>query len=185
MAFSNNIWITRKSRINASERLNKNNFWSQIIVAYYSMCLIILTIIDIKDDNFNFETLSLILSILIFTISIFIVSMNFKERSLILKTSYVKMSKLYWDILKKEDNEECYEDLKNQYNTIIELTEEHSTYDYLQVLFAERNNEQYKNVNPKWTYFSYFELFWYKIKRFNLIVFFFIIPPILWLLMAL
>ena len=111
--------------------------------------------------------------------------MNFKERSLILKTSYVKMSKLYWDILKKEENNENYDDLENQYNTIIDLTEEHTTYDYMQVLFAERNNKQYKDINPKWTLLHYCELFWYKIKRFMLIVLFFIVPPSLWLLMAL
>ena len=181
MAFSNNIWITRKSRINASERLNKNDFWSQVLIAYYSICLITLTIVDIKDDNFNMETLSLILSILILTISIFIVSMNFKERSLILKTSYVKMAKLYRDVLKKEKDNANYEDLENQYNTIVELTENHSPYDYMELLNSIKNNQDYETVNPKWTWTSALQLLAYRIKRFLIIISFFIIPIIIYL----
>jgi hypothetical protein len=63
MAFSDNVWKTRKSRINTSERFKKNDLISQILIAYYSFFIIAITIVDIKCENINFEILTLILSL--------------------------------------------------------------------------------------------------------------------------
>ncbi len=182
MAFSDNIWITRKSRINASERLNSNDFWSQLLIAYYSICLIILTIIDMESESSNFTILSLVLSILILTTSIFVVSMNYKERSLILKTSYVKMAKLYSSVKNRENkNNHNYTDLENQYNTIIEITENHSTYDYMELLNSIKNNDNYEKTNPKWTKLCSLKLLCLRTQRFTIFLFLFLIPIIIYI----
>ena len=118
MAFSDKVWITRKSRINASERFKRNDLISQILIAYYSFFIIVITIVDIKNDNLNFEILTLILSILILIVSIFIFAMNYKERASVLQTSYVLMSKLYEKIKEKENKKDKYDELRNQYDMI-------------------------------------------------------------------
>lgn len=41
----------------------------------------------------------------------------------------------------KENNNEDYSDLRNQYNMIISLTENHSDNDYLQVMYEVRNQK--------------------------------------------
>lgn len=179
MAFSDNVWKTRKSRINTSERFKKNDLISQILIAYYSFFIIAITIVDIKCENINFEILTLILSILIVIVSIFIFAMNYKERALILQTSYVLMAKLYDDILEKENKNEDYSDLKNQYNMIISLTENHSDNDYLQVMYEVRNQKKYEEVNGKWTYEKGTKRLMYKIKHFITLLFLFILPIII------
>jgi hypothetical protein len=182
MTLSNNIWTTRKSRINTSERLSQNDFISKILITYYSTFLIVFSIMDIEVKNFDIEKFTLILSILILVLSIFVLSMNFKERSLILKTSYIKMSKLYRDISNKEKNNENYEDLENQYNTIVELTENHSTYDYLKLLNSLKNDEGYKNLNPVWTWSKAFQLLGYRIIKILMMIFLFIIPIVIYII---
>ena len=109
--------------------------------------------------------------------------MNYKERALILQTSYVLMAKLYDDILEKENNKEDYSDLKNQYNMIISLTENHSDDDYLQVMYEVRNQKKYDEVNGKWTFGKGVKRWMYKIKNF-VTLFFLIILPIIILIVS-
>lgn len=179
MAFSDKVWITRKSRINASERFKKNDLISQILIAYYSFFIIVITIVDIKNDNLNFEILSLILSILILIVSIFIFAMNYKERALVLQTSYVLMSKLYEKIKEKENKKDKYDELRNQYDMIVSLTENHSSSDYLEVMYEVKNNKDYEQVNGKWTFSKSVKIWIYKLTRFLKILFLFILPIII------
>lgn len=179
MAFSDNIWITRKSRINTSERFKQNDLISQILIAYYSFCIILINILDIKNEHLNFEVLTLVLSILILIVSIFIFAMNYKERALLLKTSYIEMDKIYRDILEKERNNDDFHDLKDKYNVIVSLTENHSYYDYLQVLFELKDKQEYEKINGKWTFYKGFTRLKYKFLRAITIIFLFILPVII------
>lgn len=179
MAFSDKVWITRKSRINASERFKKNDLISQILIAYYSFFIIVITIVDIKNDNLNFEILTLILSILILIVSIFIFAMNYKERASVLQTSYVLMSKLYEKIKEKENKKDKYDELRNQYDMIVSLTENHSSSDYLEVMYEVKNNKDYEQVNGKWTFSKSVKIWIYKFTRFLKISFLFILPIII------
>ncbi|WP_164758861.1 SLATT domain-containing protein [Aliarcobacter butzleri] len=179
MAFSDKVWITRKSRINASERFKRNDLISQILIAYYSFFIIVITIVDIKNDNLNFEILTLILSILILIVSIFIFAMNYKERASVLQTSYVLMSKLYEEIKEKENKKDNYDELRNQYDMIVSLTENHSSSDYLEVMYEVKNNKDYEQVNGKWTFSKSLKIWIYKLTRFFKISFLFILPIII------
>ena len=105
--------------------------------------------------------------------------MNYKERALTFQTSYVLMSKLYEEIKEKEKNDEKYDDLKNQYDMIISLTENHSYGDYLQVMYEVKDNKDYEQVNGKWTLGKCLTRFIYKFMHFFKIAFLFIIPIII------
>ncbi len=176
MVFSNDVWITRKARINTSERLKQNDLWSQILIVYYSLFIIMITIIDIKNDNINFEILTLILSILILVISVFIFSMNYKERSIKLQTSYIKLRKIYRNVLEKEKNNESIDELFKEYDSILECTENHSQCDYLKVMYEVRNNEKYKEQNGNFTFINYCSYYWCKFKNKLFILILFILP---------
>lgn len=179
MAYSDSVWKTRKSRINTSERLKRNDLISQILIVYYSLFIIIITIVDIQNKELNFEVLTLILSILILVVSTFILAMNYKARSLILQTSYIKMDKIYREMKRKEENKEDTTDLENQYNTIVELTENHSNCDFLQVMYEVRKDEKYLEVNGKWDYSKSLNRLWCKAKYLLQISFLFSIPIII------
>ncbi len=170
------MWKTRKARINTSDRLKDNDLLSQIFLTYYSLFIIIITIIDIQDDNLNFEVLTLVLSILILVVATFMFSMDFKGRYLRLQSSYIKIYKIYRETLKKEENDEDTSEQEKRYHDILECTENHNTCDYMQVMYEVRNNEEYKKVNPPFTFLSWTSFLFCKIKKIFYIVVFFSIP---------
>ncbi|MFA7090995.1 MAG: SLATT domain-containing protein [Arcobacteraceae bacterium] len=178
MAFSDNIWKTRKSRINTSERLKTNDLLSQILITYYSLFIIIIVIIDMNNTDLNFEILTLVLSILILVVSTFIFSRNYKERSLMIQSAYIKMDKIYREMQEKERKEEDIADLKEQYNTILELTENHSTCDFLQVMYEVRKDKRYIAVNGKWDYSKCLQWLWCKTAKYLFVFSLFIVPII-------
>ena len=167
--------------------LNKMILFSQVLITYYSLFIIIVTIIDIKDDNLELGTFTLILSITLLIVSVFILSINFKERSLKLQNCHIRLDKIEKEMEEKEDKGEDISQLKSEYYTILDLTENHSEYDNLKVEFSVRKEmnkikiilkkKQYDN--KPFTLDKWFMLGWYKLKRFLFISFFFLIPLIL------
>jgi len=51
MKLSDKIWITRKSRIEASTRLEQNDFLAQVVINYYSVFIVIVSIWDLYDPQ--------------------------------------------------------------------------------------------------------------------------------------
>lgn len=185
MSFSNQIWVTRKARINAAERLKRNDYISQVLLTYYSLFLIIITIVDMENDNMNFEILILILSIMILVLSVFTFSMNYKERSLTLKSAYIKMSKIRREVLKKEANKTSKGtpiDLsieEQKYDDILEFTENHSMCDYIKVMHAVKDNEYYEDVNGDFTVASWTKFLFCIFRRIFFSSILFLIPMII------
>lgn len=177
MEYNDKVWKTKKSRTNTSERLKQNDFISQLLITYYSLLIIIISIIDISNTESNFGTLTLILSILILVVSVFVFSMSFKERSLKLQNSYIKMDKLWIDMESKENKGEDISELKIEYSNLLECSENHSECDYLKVLHSVRNNKN--SNNEPFTKMNMVEFYWCKFKRFFLISILFLIPIIL------
>jgi hypothetical protein len=169
---ANRIWVTRKCRINASERLKNNDLFSQILIAYYSLFIIITTIIDMKNDHINFEVLTLALSIFILVASVFVLAMNYKERSLKLQTAYIKLNKIYREVEKKEATEEDFTEHLVEYDNVLECSENHAECDYLKVMFEVRNDPIYKDINPKFTYDKYVQYSFCKVKDYFLLALF-------------
>lgn len=141
------IWITRKCRINLSERLKKNNLLSQSLIIWYSFLLIALTIFDKNSSYFKDSySLTLILSIGILVLSIFIMSMNYSERAIKAQILYVQLDCLCNQV---ENAVQCDEKkLYEQYTNLIALTENHSDYDYLKTQYDLKDMDKIKYPNP-------------------------------------
>lgn len=177
---SDNVWKTQKSRINTSERLKNNDFISQILITYYSLFLVIVSLVDLKSEKIKVNLLpigngilevsflSLILSIILLVVSVFVFSMNYKERSLRLQTSYIKMNRIYRELKKKETDGEDYSKLLEEFDSILELTENHSECDYYKVLFQVRNETNY--YNEPFDFLKYMSLIKCIVMKFILIL---------------
>ena len=179
MSLSNSMWTTRKSRINTSERLKSNDFISQVLLTYYSLFIIILTIVDMQDDNISFEVLTLVLSILILVVSTFIFSMNYKERSLRLQSAYIKINKLYRITEAKEKIGADTSEEERHFDDILECTENHSYCDYIQVMFEVKDNDTYKAVNPPFGYAAWAGYLLCKTKKYFFVSILFLIPIVI------
>lgn len=122
------IYITRKSRINASERLINSEKFIQVINMYYSCFLCGMSVYSLISTD-SFSIISTILSIVL-TISIFFFSsQRFGDRAQYFKKNYIELQKLYFKI-ENLGEEENLKEYKNEYINLLLDSENHSTYDY-------------------------------------------------------
>jgi len=146
-SLADKIWITRKCRINLSERLKKNNLFSQSLMIWYSFLLIALTIFD-KNGSFfkDSYSLTLILSIGILVLSIFVMSMNYSERAIKAQILYTQLDCLFNQVESavQRDEKKLYE----QYTNLIALAENHNDYDYLKTQYDLKDMDKTKYPNP-------------------------------------
>lgn len=114
-SLSNKIWITRKARINAEERLEKFDFLTQMLINYYTLVIVGLSIWTLYDES-NAKLISvitIIASVLLFGLSIFVNARNFKIRSLTFKSCYIKLDEIYneCELLKDSPDKLSLEDI--------------------------------------------------------------------------
>lgn len=144
-AFNNKVWLTRKDRINASERLSAWDFWTKIHINYYSFITVVFSVWSIYPSRFENTELTfslLISSIFLFGLSLFISSMNYKGRSESLKFCYIKLDELYIQLkileeeitsgnLSEEHQKSAFINIQKQYSDILHNSENHSLHDHL------------------------------------------------------
>ncbi|HBD95859.1 MAG: hypothetical protein A2015_13055 [Spirochaetes bacterium GWF1_31_7] len=128
----NKIWITKKCRINTAMRLENDNKFFLFLSFYYSVFLIILSIINLyKSGNYNSLTL-VILSISTTFIVLFYNFQNYKERALSMKNVYIELDQIYIE-LKTIDKSNIDKILKisSDYSSVLSSVENHNVYDFL------------------------------------------------------
>ena len=174
MNLYDNVWKTRKARINMSERLKHYDFYSQVLIIYYSLLLIIVTIFDINNTNIDVSIPTLIFSIIILVMSVFVYAMSFGKRSVEIQKTYTSMQRILSKI-KKLSNTSRVED---EYYELLETSENHNTCDYLKVLYEVRNQKDNEKLNGKFTWTMYIKYFICLVKTWFIIVVLFILPLI-------
>ena len=172
MNLADSIWKTRKARINMSERLKKYDFYSQMLIIYYSLLLIVITIIDIKIDSIDVSIPSLIFSIIILVISVFVYAMNFSKRSIEAQKTYTTLQRILSKI-KRLSNTSRVED---EYYDLMDQSENHNTCDYLKVLYEVRHQKENEKLNGKFTFSKYCKYFWCLVVNWSLIIILFMLP---------
>lgn len=95
--FADNIWWTRKSKIQTEKRLLSNAFQAQLLLIWYSFLSAAVSIYYLKSTtSSNFESVSWVaFSVLILSISGFINGLSYKERASQVKECYEALQELY------------------------------------------------------------------------------------------
>ena len=153
------IWITRKSRIEASERLLRNDFHSHLLVNYYALFVVIISVYDLYCKEVDLALLSVIGSILVLTTSIFITSKNFKERSNFFKTCYLKLDLILKKInsLNKDEKESKYLPISEEYHDVLLNSENHLAVDFTKMkLSIPKENRQKSTQIAANEYINYY-----------------------------
>lgn len=143
------IWITRKCRIEASERLLKKHNLYQAILVYYSIMLVVYSIWNIQSFNLSGQITEASLFILVVSIvfslfSLFVSSKNLQGKYFNLKINYLELDKI-WGILKRVDpkDAQAISGIRDQYNNLLAAVDNHEEIDYYRVILSvteERNN---------------------------------------------
>lgn len=127
MTFSNNVWWTRKARIQAEKRLLANALQSEMLLLWYSFCGVAASIYYLKfDSDSDLAGISwVVYSVLILAITGFISGRAFKERAVLMKDSYVALKTIHSNV-NSGDDASCVA----EYEKVLGLSENHLECDY-------------------------------------------------------
>lgn len=151
MALSDNIWWTRKAKIQAEDRLLSNAFQSQILLLWYSFSGVAASVYYLTNSTVEGADVAwVVFSVLTLSISGFINGLSFKERASLIKECYETMHELYMKARKdEEDNENsCEQELSNEYSQILGVCENHRPIDYYKALCVEHISS-IEEVDPR------------------------------------
>ncbi len=146
------VWKTKKIRMEAEARLNRNNLVSVIILNYYTFVVLAFSIWSlILDPTSQITTrISLMLviaSVGLFGVTLFLSTVGFKEKAVQFKDSYVRLDNLENGIRNLLRNMEFLDkqrvivelqQFEEKYNEIISLSDNHSRIDYQKLVIDRK-----------------------------------------------
>ncbi|MBS9424124.1 MULTISPECIES: SLATT domain-containing protein [Photorhabdus] len=191
MAFENNIWWTRKARIQAEKRLLSNAFQSQLILFWYSFFGVAISIYYLKfSDNSDLAGVTwVIYSVLSLCMSGFITGLSFKERAGLIKECYETLNSLYQKA--KKPNADI-EKIAVEYEQVMGLCENHTDFDYYQALCIEHvistktlNSETgyKKDLDRSPTWYHWLNFIWGRIRRCLMLTFLYSLPILIFIVL--
>ncbi|MGG0577522.1 SLATT domain-containing protein [Priestia aryabhattai] len=136
------VWATKKARMEAEARMNRNNLLSQLLVNYYTFGVLAFSIWTLVSEDSNMSLLTVVASVGLFGLSIFVSAISYREKALQYKESYLSLNELEFELKSLLRNKQVEEneimsrlyDLEKRYTEILTKSENHSDIDYIKVL---------------------------------------------------
>lgn len=136
------VWVTKKARMEAEARMNRNNMNSQLLVNYYTFVVLAFSIWTLVSEDSAMSLLTVIASVGLFGVSIFVSAIGFREKALQYKESYLSLNELEFNLknlLRRAeiDDNEAISELKkfeSKYSEILTKSENHSDIDFIKVI---------------------------------------------------
>lgn len=142
-SLKNKIWLTRKSRIRASERLVRSDSYSKLMLSYYSFATLTLSIVQLRIKNLpsGVSLLDVLLGVLLFGTAIYVNTLNFSSRASAMKRCYLILDQLYLELDQLPSGDELDGKTRRIVESVggryaLEESENHSEYDYFGAVLA-------------------------------------------------
>ena len=186
MSFSDNVWWTRKARIQTEKRLLSNALQSQILLFWYSFVSVAVSIYYLKfatevSKNKIAGITWVIYSVLVLCISSFINGLSFKERAGLIKECYETLNGFYQKLLNDEDVIK----LSSEYNQVLRVCENHTDIDYYcalcEVYLTTKKPKEDLDRSP--TKYQWYRVIQAKIIRVCFLSFVYLLPILLFFVM--
>lgn len=154
-----NIWITRKCRINASERLLKNAKFLEFINVYFSIFTILLSLFSLESSKLNSDTLSfvsLVVSVILTISIVYANSLGYRDRSAALKQNYIDLQLLLDQLAELDDNDsDALLAISEKYTKLLESVENHHEIDMLNLMRSNAVPNHSMTISDHWNWFFY------------------------------
>ncbi|EMB3082804.1 SLATT domain-containing protein [Providencia sp. AGC89] len=135
MALADNIWWTRKARIQTEKRLLSNAFHSQVILLWYSFFSVAVSVYYLNNPQNGIEAISwVVYSVLVLCISGFINGLSFKERANLIKECYESLNSIMHQASKPDPD---LDTLSTAYESKLNACENHTDKDFAIALCQE------------------------------------------------
>lgn len=203
VALADNIWWTRKARIQTEKRLLSNAFQSQVILLWYSFFSVVVSLYTLKSPQSGLEGITWVCyAVLVLCISGFINGLSFKERASLVKECYESLnsimhqaSQIGADITR----------IANNYETRLNACENHTDRDFAIALCQEywASSERVRSISRSYhcngstleelpkealsripTSHHWFLSVTYFFYRACMLLFFYLLPVLIWLLLS-
>lgn len=111
-----NIWLTSRTRMISEARCRRLGQYGNLLVAWYSLWLIGLTIYDLFDESDQQLGVALvILSVFVFALSLIMPSMGFEERASRFRECYLRLQRLLSEDISAKEKTQRYHDILEGY----------------------------------------------------------------------
>ena len=127
------IWWTRRTRIQTEKRLRKNASFAQHLLIWYAFCGVAAAIWSLTNETRSNSEVWIMLSVLTLSISGYINGLNLTERADRIKSCYISLHDLYVEAI-TSSNEPF---IRSKYKKILDNNENHITDDYCVALCQE------------------------------------------------
>ncbi|MGE7957924.1 SLATT domain-containing protein [Pseudomonas sp. NPDC089530] len=183
MSLSDKIWWTRKSRIQTEKRLLSNNFQAQIILLWYALFSVAVSIYYLiqKSSSDIAPGIWVILSVFSLTASTFVSALDFKSRASLVKECYEYLDTLY-NLSKNTTDLEKIQNIQTKYNKTLALCENHTEFDY-RAARCEMHFSGNKNFSPAITKYEIFIWAASKFSKFLFLIIIYASPAALFLVL--
>lgn len=171
----NRVWVTKKVRMEAEKLRKSLNIKLQILLNYYSVITLILSVLTIKIPDEKLDMWNLIISISLLGITLTITFFNLDQKANEYKNCYLQLASIESDFddliykIKKNtlEDDEIYTEFKNlkkSYTDILSISDNHSDLDYLE--FKSKNagfnlsfSETLKHYSVTWGFNLFYIIF--------------------------
>jgi len=123
-----NVWWTRKARIQSETRLLENHKFIQALLLWYSLTSVFVAVTLLKFSNFssNIDLLFTCFSIFILGVTLFSSNAQYVQKADAFKNNYISLQQLYLELdsLDKPTSEH-----QERYNNLLHSTENHQQID--------------------------------------------------------
>ncbi|MDU9402922.1 SLATT domain-containing protein [Pseudomonas sp. zfem004] len=175
--FADNIWWTRKARIQAEKRLLSNAFQAQLLLIWYSFLSAAVSIYYLKATASSFANVSWVaFSVLILSISGFINGLSYKERANLIKECYENLQDIYTQAKKQGAD---IEKIGTRYQEILKICENHEDIDFNIALcdtYLSHPEQLRKDLTKSPTSYIWAKVAFYYIKRSIALMILYILP---------
>ncbi len=173
-SLSNKIYKTRKARIIFSDELKSQHSFYEGLMTYYTVMIIVFSLLESVISIENFSLYILILSIALGFFTLFIQSQKFLERHLDLKKHYIDLENIYFNLnVIETPTKDAIEKINREYTDALNSHENHSSIHYLKAQY-NISDISFPDKIKVWFYNLKSYLF-----RFALIIFPFFVPKLI------
>lgn len=143
--FSDQIWVTRVSRVNAEKRLLRDESIVQTANIYYSIITLLASVYLLKTNNNKAGFFIVGMSIALTIISLYFKNLNFTSRAISFRDNYTELQKIEFKLKDKAKTKQDYTELNDEYCDLLKKGENHITFDYYKAVYY--SNQDYKDVH--------------------------------------
>lgn len=134
-----NVSLTRRNRINASNRLLNKERFVQAINIYYSCIAAVVTVLSLIYPGRSFGVASAILTVILAISIVYLNAQKYGERAQQLKTNYIALQQLAFEIKEemRKDQIVSIRKFSDRYIELLQTSENHIQHDHLQTMHLQ------------------------------------------------